>query len=244
MKFITFILIGSLALTHSVLGQSPPAKRPSELWAFRSVLDGMPRVLTLALHDDLYVGYDTYHCGITKIWKEGVLKQGPVYNQKHGPQPVSKGKKYLEFPMKESAWFVTSVNSYAIPFFRNCKVQFKGYRFEKGKIALRYQLKIDSLTSAEIEEWPEYVDGTSGPVLERYFVWVKPPPKDLFVFAEISINGLARQESIKHNSDFNVVSRSENLSLSKPIWAILGFLKIKNEGSTFINALLDPAAIL
>ena len=215
-----------------------------ELWAFRSVIDGMPRVLTLALNNNLYVGYNTYHCGITKIWKEGVVKQGPVYNQKHGPQPITKGGKYLEFPMKESAWFCVPTLTNAIPFVRNCKVQFKGYRFEKGKIALKYLLKIDSATTAEVEEWPEYVDGISGPILERYYVWVKPPPKNLIVFAEISADGLASQESIKHNSEFKVLSRSEKLSLSKPIWAILGLLKIKTDSPTYVNILLDPAAIL
>jgi len=146
--------------------------------------------------------------------------------------------------MKESAWFCASLSGNVGANVRNCKVQFNGYRFEKGKIALKYQLKIDSVTTAEVEEWPEYVDGISGPVLERYFVWVKPPPKDLIVFAEISADGLASQESIKHNSDFKVLTRSEKLSLSKPIWAILGLLKIKADGPTFVNILQDPAAIL
>ena len=244
MKCFFQLIVGCIVLPSLIYAQSPAAKRPSELWAFRSVIDGLPRVLTVALHNDLYVGYDTYHCGVTKIWKEGVVKQGPVYNQKHGPQPVTKGGKYLEFSMKESAWFCLPSLGYTGPAVRNCKVQFKGYRFEKNKIAIRYQLKIDSATTAEIEEWPEYVDGISGPVLERYFVWVKPPPKDFTVFVEISADGLASQESIKHNSDFKVISRSEKLTLSKPIWAVLGFLKIKTDVPTYVNILLDPAAIL
>jgi len=244
LKYFYQFLTGLFVLPFFLFAQSPAAKRPFDLWAFRSVIDGMPRVLTLALNDDLYVGYDTYHCGVTKIWKEGVVKQGPVYNQKHGPQPITKGGKYLEFPMKESAWFCVPLLGHVEVNVRNCKVQFKGYRFEKGKIALKYQLKIDSITTAEIEEWPEFVDGISGPILERYFVWVKPPPKDLVIFAEISAGGLASPGSLKHNSEFKVLSRSEKLSLSKPIWAILGFLKIKTDGPTFVNILLDPAAIL
>lgn len=223
--------------------QSPAAKRPVELWAFRSVLDGMPRILTLALHEDLYVGYDTYHCGITKIWKEGVLKQGPVYNQKHGPQPLSKGGKYLEYPLKASAWFVVGAKSSSLGMI-NAKVQFRGYRFEKGKIALKYEIKIDSLTSAEVEEWPEYVDGISGPLLERYFTWVKPPPADVQIFAEIAADGLASPESLKTNGTLKVLSRTEKLSRSKPIWNMVGLLKLNATGSTFVNMLIDPAAIL
>ena len=244
MKISIPSLVWLFAIPTLLFAQSPAAKRPAELWAFRSVLDGMPRVLTLSLHSDLYVGYDTYHCGLTKIWKEGVIKQGPVYNQKHGPQPITRGGKYLEFTMKESAWFCLPEGGSAGSPVTNCKVQFKGYRFEKGKIALKYQIRIDSNTTAEIEEWPEYVDGISGPILERYFVWVKPPPKGLTVFVEISADGLATPESVRHNSTFKVLSRSEKLSLSKPIWAVLGFLTIKQDGPTNVNMLLDPAAIL
>jgi len=232
------------AILNYANAQSPAAKRPTELWAFRSVIDGTPRILTLALHQDLYVGYDTYHCGISKIWKEGVVKQGPVYNQKHGPQPITKGGKYLEIQLKESAWFILAGSGANQNQMKNCKANFKGYRFENGKIAIKYQLKIDSTTNAVVEEWPEYVDGISGPRLERYFVWIKPPPKDAQIFAEIAADGMASQSSLTHNTEFKILSRSEKLSLSKPIWAVLGMLKIKTDAPTFVNVLLDPAAIL
>jgi cytochrome c len=230
-------------LPFTLFAQAPAAQRPSELWAYRSVLDGVPRVLTLALHADLFVGYDTYHCGITKIWKDGVVKIGAVYNQKHGPQPLSKGGKYLNLPLTESAWFVLPTSGTKGKE-KNCKVQFKGYRFENGKIALRYLLKIDSLTEAEVEEWPEYKDGTTGPILERYFKWLKPPPKELDVFVSIASDGLANPESLTSNSAFIIRSRVEKLTLSKPIWAMNGLLKIRTDGPTFVQVLLDPAAIL
>lgn len=213
------------------------------MWAYRSVLDGIPRVLTLALHKDLYIGYDTYHCGITKIWKEGVLKVGAVYNQKHGPQPESKGSKYLDRPMTESGWYVQPAGGTKKDV-RNCTVQFQGYRFENGKIALRYQLKIDSTQDAVVEEWPEYVEGVSGPKLERVYVWVKPPPKDLDVLAKIVTDGLPNPEGISQNSTFNVLSRSEKLTLSKPIWSMEGLLKIKSDSPTILTLQLDPAALL
>jgi cytochrome c len=223
--------------------QAPAADRPTEMWAFRSVLDGIPRMLTLALHSDLFVGYDTYHCGVTKVWKEGVTKQGAVYNFKHGPQPVSKGGKYLEMPLKESVWFVTGAIGNGVQM-KNCNARFQGYRFEKGKIALRYQLKIDSMHDAVLDEWPEYVDGISGPILERYFVWVKPPRDGVQIFTEIFVDGMASTESLKSNSDLKPLTRTEKLTMAKPIWSVLGMLKIKADAPTFVKVLLDPAAIL
>ena len=149
----------------------------------------------------------------------------------------------MEIPLKESSWFIIGANGNQFQM-KNCKVRFQGYRFEKGKIALRYQLKIDSTQDAVIDEWPEYVDGISGPILERYFVWVKPPPKGVQIFAEIFADGMASPQSLKSNSEFKALNRSEKLTMAKPIWSVLGLLKIKLDEPTFVNVLLDPAAIL
>jgi len=65
--------------------------RPLEPWAFRSVLDSTPRVLTLALHDQLWAAYHTDSCSLFKVWKGNVRFQGAVYDQAHGPQPESLG---------------------------------------------------------------------------------------------------------------------------------------------------------
>lgn len=227
-----------------VYAQAPAATRPFELWAFRSVLDGTPRILTIALHHDLQVGYDTYYCGIAKIWRDGVLKQGPVYNQKHGPQPVTKGMKYLDQPLKAPAFWVLGGKNRAADF-RPAQVQFRGYRFEKGKIALRYEFKLDSLISAELEEWPEFIDGISGPKLERYFVWTQKPPAEYSVFADIQATALAHpQNSIQTNGEWKVLNRNEKLSLSKPIWQLNGLLKLAPQTPTYFTILIDPAAAL
>lgn len=99
---------------------------------------------------------------------------------------------------------------------------------------------MDSLHKAELEEWPEYVEGNSGPILERYFVWIKPPSSDMMVFSEIATSSLGSQEAIQHNSDFRIQSRTENLEQSKPSWSISGHLRIKPESPTWIKIALDP----
>lgn len=224
--------------------QAPAAQRPFELWAFRSVLDGTPRILTIALHHDLQVGYDTYYCGIAKIWRDGVLKQGPVYNQKHGPQPITKGMKYLDQPLKAPAFWVLGGKNRSADF-RPAQVQFKGYRFERGKISLKYEFRLDSLVTAELEEWPEYIDGIAGPKLERYFVWTQKPPAEFSVFADIQAPALSHpQNSIQTNGEWKVLNRYEKLSLSKPIWQLSGLLKLAAQTNTYFTILLDPAAVL
>ncbi|MBV6646936.1 MAG: hypothetical protein KI790_15875, partial [Cyclobacteriaceae bacterium] len=63
--------------------------RPLDVWVFRSVLDKQPRVVTAALHENLWVAYDTEQGLLHKAWKGGVNFDGAVYTTVHGPQPTS-----------------------------------------------------------------------------------------------------------------------------------------------------------
>ncbi|BFM22165.1 family 16 glycoside hydrolase [Gilvimarinus japonicus] len=63
--------------------------------AFRSVLDGKPRVLTVRLDDELSVAYDTDGGELYKVWDGSVEFSGAVYDQKHGPQPTTPSRNYL-----------------------------------------------------------------------------------------------------------------------------------------------------
>jgi cytochrome c len=243
LKRFFFLIPAVLLGWGAVRAQAPAAKRPVELWAFRSVLDGTPRMLTLALHSDLYVAYDTYHCGLAKVWKEGVLKLGAVYNQKHGPQPLTVGGKYLDQPLTEAAFFVqqgTAATSQP----KRAKVRFKGYRFSAGKVALKYEIELDSLKKASLEEWPEFVDGVSGPKLERHFTWVQAPPPDFQVFAEILVDGLASPQSLSTQAPFSVLSRTEKfMPGNRSVWKIQGLLKLSPDVSTQIHCFFDPATL-
>ena len=51
-------------------------ERPRDPWAFRSVLDKQPRMLTLALDSACYAAYDLANCRLYKVWKGGVTLEG------------------------------------------------------------------------------------------------------------------------------------------------------------------------
>ena len=55
-------------------------ERPYQPWVFRSVLDQQPRIITLALHDNMWAAYHTDSCALYKIWKGHVQLQGAVYD--------------------------------------------------------------------------------------------------------------------------------------------------------------------
>ena len=91
--FRTLLLISVLAITIGCgkKDSSIVPERPHQPFAFRSVLDEQPRIITLALHDDVWAAYHTDSCSLYKVWKGHVQFQGAVYDNAHGPQPISIG---------------------------------------------------------------------------------------------------------------------------------------------------------
>ncbi|MEL6945150.1 MAG: glycosyl hydrolase, partial [Bacteroidota bacterium] len=140
-------------------------QRPHDPWAFRSVMDGKPRMLTVALHDDLWASYSTETASLYKVWKGGVNFDGAVYTTAHGPQPSTLGDAYFENKYEKEAWKVLKDGREMA-----AKVQFKGHRFNNGKISLRYELILEDGSKIEVVEKPEYQETESGGVgFERKF---------------------------------------------------------------------------
>ena len=79
--------------------------RPRDPWAFRSVLDKQPRMLTLALDSACYAAYDLAKCRLYKVLKAGVSLEGAAYTDKKNIQPTSWGTSYSSDI--ENRWSVT-----------------------------------------------------------------------------------------------------------------------------------------
>ncbi|RYG44924.1 hypothetical protein EON79_13825, partial [bacterium] len=138
--------------------------RPRDVWAFRSVLDRHPRMLTLALSDKLWVAYDATNCNLYKAWFGGVNFDGPVYTSAHGPQPTSKGAEYLTQDPNGHTWYVNGAPA---------MVRWKGYRLKDNVATLQYDVIVDR-KAYRIEETPE-IDESAPNRLRRTFVLPKLP---------------------------------------------------------------------
>lgn len=127
---------------------------PSTPYAFRSVLDDKPRILTVALSDALWVAYDTSSAQFYKAWQGDALLAGPVYDNSHGPQPISQGSLYYQngwLNEKETAWFVGDASG-AKP----VPVQYGGHRFENQQIIILYRYESPSGWVVRVEETLSY----------------------------------------------------------------------------------------
>jgi hypothetical protein len=135
------MLLAALAL---LLGES---HRPRDPWVFRCVLDQHPRMVTLALSDEMWVAYDATHCGLYKAWKGGVHFDGPVYTTVHGPQPTSVGTSYVD-GIDGGVWYGNG---------KLANARWKGYRFNGDHVALEYEIALADGRKVAVQESPEFV---------------------------------------------------------------------------------------
>src|SRR5690349_10622372 len=120
-RFIAVIVFSLAACTQK---ESTKIQRARDPWAFRSVLDKKPRMLTLALNPECYVAYDLADCTLYKAWKGGVTLEGAAYTNVKNVQPTSWGAAYYDDTIQHSKWIV-EVNGKRESF----KMVSKGYLF-------------------------------------------------------------------------------------------------------------------
>lgn len=162
MKYCFIILIATVFVSGCSDGKKQ-FTRPRDPWAFRSVLDKQPRMLTLALDSACYAAYDLAHCKLIKVWKGGVTLEGAAYTNKKNVQPESWGTPYATD--LENKWNVLLDNK------RDAfTIVSKGYRFENNQVILQHFIILSSHDTIHIEELPEFVTNNNGdPGLSRIF---------------------------------------------------------------------------
>lgn len=164
MKFNILVVIA--LILASCDSRETDVTRPVDPWAFRSVVDKKPRMLTLALDTACYVAYDLQHGALYKVWKGGILLEGTVYTDKKNVQPTTWGTAYYQDNRSESPWQV-SEGSTILP----VRLISKGYLFRDSRVTLNYHLVMPSGDTIFVSESPEFVreEYTQRPGLERIF---------------------------------------------------------------------------
>ncbi len=203
--------------------------RPTNPWVFRSVLDANPRMITLALHDDLWVAYRTDKASIYKAWKGSVNFDGAVYNTNHGPQPTSIG----------DAWFVNQ-NQNPWRLVENGKessltVKYKGHRFVEKGAELKYELQSANGLVIQVSEQPEYESLENGLIaLVRKFTTTGVPENATLVLVG-SVGSIVSESNVKTDGKFTVVNSVPEKKGAIETQAITFNLSLKRNGTTTLN---------
>lgn len=195
-----FLLFASLFLAGC--GTDEAAKdydRPHSPWVFRSVMDAQPRMLTVALHDDMWASYSAQTGALYKIWKGSVNFDGAVYTTVHGPQPSSLGNAWFENKNQETP-FVIRKNGEDMP----TTFQYRGHRLENGQVWLNHHLLLDDMKVIAVSERPEYVEkeGT-GKGFERTFK-TEHVPAGMQVVFKTNVGSIALPNSVQTDGNWTV----------------------------------------
>ncbi len=209
-------------------------ERPRDPWVYRSVLDERPRMITIALHEDLWSAYDTQQCGLYKAWDGGVDFDGAVYTTKHGPQPTSYGSPYLADPLTEPLWGLKSADDT-----KSIVPDYKGHLFKDGQVSLNYQITLDDQVIT-IQETPEYITTNNQPGLSRKFT-VSGLNDGQQLSLKISLSSLPSEFSYTTDGSFQEHTKETVSYGGKETYDINGTLYLDN-GITLFESFFSPVS--
>ncbi|MCF2517584.1 PA14 domain-containing protein [Dyadobacter sp. CY351] len=203
-------------------------KRPREAWVLRSVLDARPRILSIALHDNLWLAYNTKTASLYKAWAGKINFGGPVYTSSHGPQPVSQGTTYMEEP-DENPWRLTIDGKEVTP-----EISYKGHAILNNQVTLKYDLDYQG-KKISVEEKPEFFDAQNGKTgFERVFT-VANAPSGVQIALDVHWNSLTAATDYKTDGRFSVINEREETAGNQAFKAIDGKLVLNNNGKTTLS---------
>ncbi len=141
---VVLLFLGTLGgcRTAAVEGRERP-----DPWVFRSVLDGNARMLSACLAPDLWIAWDVERGKLHRFWAGGVVFTGAVYDSLHGPQPLSRGPAYMEWP--EGGLF----EGWSLASGERISPQWQGYRLvgREGREELRLMWRVEREGAPGIE---------------------------------------------------------------------------------------------
>lgn len=225
-RFLVFIIFISIFSCQN--NNQSDQKRPLEAWVFRSVLDGNPRILTVALHNHLFVSYHTKTGGLYKAWRGNVMFDGPVYTTAHGPQPISIGDAYV-VNQYQAPWYIKNDKGDTI----QSEFNYKGHRFVKDQVELMYELSYQgSRKPIQIYEKIECIPGSDGQVSFQRKYTTKEVPVMLTVCQKLNLSSIVSEKQIQTNGKLNADNASEKSSGDVQYLEWNGSLELVSNGET------------
>lgn len=156
------LFFGILIVLSACVSVQDNVKRPRETWVFRSNLDNQPRILNIALHQDLWVAYSTAQCAFFKAWKGEPGSDTAGMNKN---SVFESGRRvYSTGITKAKVWHIRNHEEQYNP-----DVNFEGYEWHNNKVSLRYGLKTREGNIVSVSETPEYIQKGDKPGLYRHF---------------------------------------------------------------------------
>lgn len=211
--------------------------RPTSPWVFRSVLDGNPRMITLALDKDLWVSYHTETGALYKAWKGNANMVGAVYDMAHGPQPMSQGADYFENTHKKP-WTLI-VNGKEI----ETKCQYKGHRLVNGHAELMYELTGNGKV-VTVHEMPERkTNDLNQNIFSRQFT-VDGLDAPTQVKLKTNVGPIIIESNVITNGQFDILNNNRKQDEKVELMYLDGSLTISKNGVTDFDVILSNKGLI
>ncbi|MDX1406534.1 MAG: family 16 glycoside hydrolase [Saprospiraceae bacterium] len=227
-RFLTLICVLVL-LTQCATDRSAvadQADRPYDPWIVRSVLDEQPRIVTIALHEDLWAAYSAEDCSLYKVWKGYVNFEGAVYNTQHGPQPQSVGDAYVVNAFNRP-WRIAAGTAEL-----ETQAQYAGHRIRDGRAELMYDLKARDIGPVRVYEQIEYIEDASGQMgFERVFT-TESVPDGHHVVLQLNLNSIVSKQSIETDGELTVYEEETQEFGTLQVLELEGHLQLNDNGET------------
>ena len=152
-------------IDNASFGRQKITGRGHTPWAFRTSLDGQPRILNLALAPEIWLSYATQSATIHQFWQGGIHLEGVVYDAQHGREPVSYGASWIA--PSGSIWEWRTEDGW-----RPAPVRWSGWGTdpESGRAWIGFEISDPKGNTVALRESPELADQGDGSVtLERNF---------------------------------------------------------------------------
>lgn len=180
--------------THSVSHQHSSPK------VYRSVLDLIPRMASVALEDSFWVAYNATYGGLYKVWKDGVLFDGPVFTTAHGPQPTSVGAAWL-ISDEANPWRLIRDGKEITP-----QVEYLGHTVDAHGVTFKLELRDDQGHTISLTESPQKVENKYKlPGLKRTFKTADVPAGTQIVLIT-PVNSVRSYDDIHTNGKLEFTS--------------------------------------
>ncbi len=212
----------------------PFISRPVDTWVVRSVLDQKPRMLSIALHDKLWLAYNTQTGSLYKAWAGIVNFEGSVYTARHGVQPTTQGIAYIQEP-DENPWrIIVNKTTEIIP-----EVNYKGHTILDNRVTLNYELVYKG-QKIKVEERPEYIDlSGDGAGFERIFTTSKVP-SGLQVALQTHVSSLLSEADLITDGQFSMNKKGTEELDAREYHTLEGMLILNSNSNTRFYASLFP----
>ncbi|MBX2926945.1 MAG: DUF1080 domain-containing protein [Saprospiraceae bacterium] len=238
MRFNHYVLLLLAVASWSCSKKESSVQRPHDPWVFRSVLDDKARMLTVALHDDVWAAYSAETGSIYKVWKGGVNFDGAVYTTAHGPQPSTLGDAYFENKY-DRPWKVFLNGKEQTP-----RIQYRGHRFDKKrKLSINSELVLDDGAVVTIQEQPEYLTNDGGQAgMERVFL-VKNLPAGAELQFQFNLSSIVHSTNIQTDGKLALGTSASRTIRDREVLDLDAVLTLNPNGTTRLAALFTPPTI-